>query len=106
MEGKGRERLRYQVLECFYQQVGQDCTEILSAFSLPDELDVPREEVFAAVEYLARRQYIHHVGAGPRICITEAGLQILRGPERRRSVRDERSSLASNAPPVPSASER
>lgn len=86
-EREGRERVRYQVLEWLHRQVGRDCTEVVSAFGVCDDLDVPREEIFAAAEYLARRQYIDYIGAGPRICITDMGLRYLESGERRRSIR-------------------
>lgn len=86
-EREGRERLRYRVLEWLHQQVGRNCTEVVSAFGASEHLDVPREEIFAAAEYLARRHYINYIGAGPRICITEVGLQYLENAERRRSIR-------------------
>ena len=86
-EREARERVRYQVLEWLHQQVGGNCAEIVSAFRLAEQLDVSREEVFAAAEYLARRQYIDYIGAGPRVCLTEIGVQYLESGERRRSIR-------------------
>lgn len=86
-EREARERLRYQVLEWLHQQVGRNFTEVVSAFGLWERLDVPQEEIFAAAEYLARRQYIDYIGAGPRICITEVGFQYLENADRRRSIR-------------------
>lgn len=86
-EREARERVRYQVLEWLYQQVGGNCAEVVSAIGLSEHLDVTREEVFAATEYLARRQYIDYIGAGPRVCITDMGVQCLESTERRRSIR-------------------
>lgn len=90
MDRQAQERLRYQVLEWLHQQVGRDRERVVSALGLGQQLGVAPEAVFAVTEYLARHEYIGYRGAGPRICITDAGLRYLESQNRRRSVRELR----------------
>ena len=84
-----REQDRYRVLRAVYARTGADCTLTISGLEVGEELGLSREEVFRAVQFLAQRELLHYVGAGPRVCITPAGVEHLRRRAgRRRSVRD------------------
>lgn len=87
-DAQSRERLRYQILEWLHGQVERDCQRVISASGLQERLGASAEAVYAAVEHLARVGLVRYVGAGPRICITEEGLEPFRSGERRRSIRD------------------
>lgn len=83
------ERMRYEVLSLIHSECGGDPACILRVSEMVDELGVWREELYRVLEFLDRKGYITYHGAGPRISITNKGVEFVRHTaRRRRSIRD------------------
>ncbi|HET7322446.1 MAG TPA: hypothetical protein VFI96_08140 [Longimicrobiaceae bacterium] len=83
------EHHRYLVLRLVQEGSRSDPRAIVTGSELVRTTELPPEEVFRILEFLARRGYIHYLGAGPRVRIARVGADYLqRGRGRRESVRD------------------
>lgn len=83
-----REQLRYRVLAWVYEHTGSDCDISVTGTQIGAALRLPYEELYRVIHYLEDRGYLNYRGAGPRVCITEQGIQYLRvDAKKRRSIR-------------------
>lgn len=88
-ESDARERARYEFLLRLYHRTGADYRRVLHALDVGFDLGLPPVETFAIVEFLARKEYIDYLGAGPRIRITPMGVDFIHiGAGYRRTIRD------------------
>lgn len=77
MENNLREE-EQRVLRLVYDLAGADCKNIVSAQAIGQELRLPPAQLFGIIERLSSSQLLEYVGAGPRVCITDAGVIYMR----------------------------
>jgi hypothetical protein len=83
-----QERRRYMLLESACRLAGESCQTSVSGLAAGMGAGMEREETFRLVQYLAHHGYLRYMGAGPRICLTQLGLDYVRwGSKGRRTVR-------------------
>lgn len=83
-----RERQRYWLLAGVLERTGGDGGVPVHALEIGQAISLSREETFRLVQFLAQHEYLHYVGAGPRVHITQKGIEYLtREARRRRSIR-------------------
>lgn len=89
-EAKWRvQRQLYRVLLQIHRHADGRCTQAVQARQFAHQLRMPLEELYRAVYDLTVRGYLDYLGAGPRVCITEKGLEYIEhGARRRQSIRD------------------
>lgn len=83
------EHNRYRVLRRIFDRCGASPGMEVAGRELVRELDLAAEEIYRAIEFLARQGYVHYLGGGPRVRIARKGMDyILDGRGRRQTVRD------------------
>lgn len=80
------ERLRFEILRGVYEIAGGDASREVHASRFAPALHVPLERVFAVVEFLSREGYLAYRGAGPRVALTQRGIDYLQGDSGRRGT--------------------
>ena len=84
-----RERQRFWLLKGIYERTGGRCDDPVAAIEIGEAMELPREETFRLIHFLAHNDFLDYRGAGPRVCITEKGIRHLKEEAgRRRSIRD------------------
>jgi len=82
------ERVRFEVLAAVYEACGGRKGCALAASQLTERLGIRREQLFRALEFLDRNEYLTYHGAGPMVSIAQRGIDhIEHRSERRRSIR-------------------
>ena len=77
------------LLAGIYERAGGRRETPVSGLEAGEALGLSREDTFRFVQFLAQRDYLNYMGAGPRVCLTEKGIELLtRSRSRRRSIRD------------------
>lgn len=80
------ERLRFSVLRAVYEIAAGGPTVVVNASHFPTLLSIPAERIFAVVEFLSREGYLAYRGAGPRVALTERGVEYVEAAARRRGT--------------------
>jgi DNA-binding MarR family transcriptional regulator len=82
------ERLRYEVLRFIYEHAGASCQHEVTGTQIGAALQLTYEDLYRIVHFLDSRGYLHYMGAGPRVCLSEEGRRYLEELARqRRSIR-------------------
>lgn len=83
-----RERQRYRVLEAIYRSSRGRCIQLVVAREVARDLGMLVEELYKSICDLQEAQLLDYLGAGPRVCLTDTGIDYIeRVADRRRSVR-------------------
>lgn len=83
------ERLRYHVLSAIYERAGASCERTVTGTEIGAVLNLKFEDLFRVIHFLEVKGYLKYLDAGPRVCITAAGLRYIEElAGRRRSLRD------------------
>lgn len=80
------ERLRFDILRSVYEVAAADTGVEINAARFAGVLAVPLERIFAVVEFLSREGYLVYRGAGPRIALTQRGVEYVQGDSGRRGT--------------------
>lgn len=80
------ERLRFAILRAVYEAVSFDSADEINASRFATALSVPLERVFAVVEFLSREGYLAYRGAGPRVSLTQRGIDYVEAESGRRGT--------------------
>jgi hypothetical protein len=84
------ERMRFEVLAAIHQACEGKTGCALRVATFTDQLGIWREELFRVLDFLDRRSYIEYHGAGPRVSVTQKGVDYVEHlARRRRSLRDD-----------------
>ncbi|HET7274996.1 MAG TPA: hypothetical protein VFI91_07430 [Longimicrobiaceae bacterium] len=82
------EHRRYVVLNRIFADCSGGVGREIPLGGLPEEIAISREEAYRIVEFLTCQGFIEYLGAGPRVALTDAGLEYIRHDAgRRRTVR-------------------
>lgn len=82
------ERARFEVLQAVQAFAGSDCAAVVTGRELLAAVDLPCERLYQAITCLSDLGYLTYLGAGPRVCVTHAGIEYVeKEANRRRSVR-------------------
>jgi hypothetical protein len=80
------ERLRFKILRAVYEAASYDAAAEVNASRFAPALSVPLERVFAVVEFLSREGYLAYRGAGPRVSLTQRGIDYVEAESGRRGT--------------------
>lgn len=84
-----RQRARFRLLRWVYDRTGGTPDVPVSGPEIEPALGVPREQLYRLIQYLEDRGYLRYLGAGPRVSISQQGIDyisLLAG--RRESIRE------------------
>ena len=85
-EIQSEERLRFEILHGVYQIAARDTEAEVNASQFAGALSLPLERIFAVVEFLSREGYLEYRGAGPRVSLTQRGLDYVEAESGRRGT--------------------
>jgi len=89
LQRRREERMRYEVLYMLYRASEGRVEKQQNAWYFALELGVWHTELFRVVEWLDRKGLLRYCGAGPVVCLTPAGVDLIeRRAGQRRSIRD------------------
>jgi hypothetical protein len=80
------ERLRFEILRGVFEVAEGNAAVEVNASRFAGVFSVPLERVFAVVEFLSREGYLAYRGAGPRVALTQRGIDYLEGDSGRRGT--------------------
>lgn len=81
--------MRFEILSMLYRAAGGQVGREINCWSFAAQLGVWHAEVFRVLEYLDRRGLLEYRGAGPVVCLTQAGCDLIAGGSGdRQSIRD------------------